>query len=165
MYATYFEFDKSNWSSKFLTLHKGEPFFPRLITDLLNRRGIFRAIGGTVLGESIDFSWANLQNADLRNINDVVGGRVSFVGADLRSADLRRVKAGLSEDEPWDFSHANLRNADVKDANFIYAKGLNPVQFINARNWQSARVSPEFRQMLRQSSFHALQQEQRRRAL
>lgn len=150
-YNRCFNFDKEDWFSKFVVLYKTKSFFPRLMTDAINRKSIFRHHAPHI-GESIGMAspttliGANLRNADLRKLVDIIPERMpfSFKNADLRGANLRGVKVGGSGSWPWDFTGANLRGADIKNANFNYATGLTPDQISSAKNWQSARLPPGF---------------------
>ncbi len=137
MYEKYF--NDLYFFPKLVNLYKRESFFPRLMADALNRKGIFRHHSLKV-GISPDFSIANLRNADLRKLGDAFNGEISFRNADLRGANLYGVKMGGTVSYQWDFTGANLQDADIKNADFTYTKGLTPEQISSARNWRSARL-------------------------
>jgi hypothetical protein len=98
--------------------------------DLINRVDF-----NSVNLKGADFSQANFVHVDLKNANlsyaDFIGA--NFVRADLSGADL---------------SYANLRGADLSGADLRGAKNLDPEEVKEAKNWEKAKYSEEFRAKL-----------------
>ncbi|MEO0932288.1 MAG: pentapeptide repeat-containing protein [Cyanobacteria bacterium J06641_2] len=120
---------------------------------------------------SVDLSGASFRSADLRSADlssaDFVGANFTYTNlrsANLRSANLIRANlygAGLSRANlsranfsRANFSRANLSGADLSGAIFWNkkngweAKNISPEQIKQAKNWEKAIYSPEFRKKL-----------------
>ncbi|MDY6903032.1 MAG: pentapeptide repeat-containing protein [Cyanobacteriota bacterium] len=104
----------------------------------------------------LDLSGANLRNAKLWSV-DLRG--VNLSGADFRDAKLRDADLSNANLSNVKFSSADLRNVNFSGANlsgtyfsdlspYIEAKNITPEQIKQAKNWEKAKYSPNFRKKL-----------------
>lgn len=100
-------------------------------------------------------SFANLSQANLQGarLNMSVLASANLARANLRGADLQRAFLDHADLTSADLSGANLENAiligaDLSKADLRNTKGMTIQQIRQARNWETALYSPEFRKSL-----------------
>lgn len=130
-------------------------------------------VGANLSGANLsnaNLSGANLSGADLSNaslcqanLSDTKLNLTNLSSADLFGADVSRASIKGSNLSGTNLNYANLQGAilnieadlvdivgmtDIQNANLQSVKNAKPEQIQSAKNWQSAKYDPAFRQLL-----------------